>query len=199
MLAITIWNDWGTPLVILSLMVIGLGEGALLTLVFNVLVSASPKELAGDVGALRGTTNNLATGLGTAFASVLSVTLLSLIVLNSLVKTPVITPEEIEEYVDLDNIDFVSNEQLDEALEETDLTPQQEAAVVTINVTARLQALKISFLVLAEYCLAGDYPSRRSAGLYPQGSASRDCARGASQPASNKRLRHRNKSTVRSP
>ncbi len=79
MLAFTIWNDWETPLVILSLVVIGLGEGALLTLVFNVLVSASPKELAGDVGALRGTTNNLATGLGTAFASVLSVTLLSMI------------------------------------------------------------------------------------------------------------------------
>ncbi len=91
MLAFTIRNDWGTPLVILSLVVIGLGEGALLTLVFNVLVSASPKELAGDVGALRGTTNNLATGLGTAFASVLSVTLLSLIVVNSLVKSPVIT------------------------------------------------------------------------------------------------------------
>ena len=91
MLSITIWNDWGTPLVILSLIVIALGEGALLTLVFNVLVSASPKHLAGDVGALRGTTNNLATGLGTAFASVLSVTLFSLIVINSLTKNSVIT------------------------------------------------------------------------------------------------------------
>ncbi len=117
MLAYTIRNDWGTPLVILSLIVIGLGEGALLTLVFNVLVSASPKHLAGDVGALRGTTNNLATGLGTAFASVLSVTLLSLIVVNSLVKSPVIAPDVIQEYVDLDNIDFVSNEQLDDALD----------------------------------------------------------------------------------
>jgi MFS family permease len=159
MLAFTIWNDWETPLVILSLVVIGLGEGALLTLVFNVLVSASPKELAGDVGALRGTTNNLATGLGTAIASVLSVTLLSLIVVNSLVQSPVIAPEVIEEYVDLDSIDFVSNEQLDEALEETDLTPQQEAAVVEINVVARLQALKISFLILASIALLAIIPA----------------------------------------
>ena len=52
LLAYTIRNDWGTPLVIISLIVIGLGEGALLTLMFNVLVSASPKKLAGDVGAL---------------------------------------------------------------------------------------------------------------------------------------------------
>jgi MFS family permease len=159
MLAFTIWNDWETPLVILSLIVIGLGEGALLTLVFNVLVSASPKELAGDVGALRGTTNNLATGLGTAFASVLSVTLLSLIVVNSLLKSPVITPYVIEEYVDLDNIDFVSNEQLDDALEETELTPQQEAAAIEINVTARLQSLKISFLILAIIALLAIIPA----------------------------------------
>ncbi len=88
MLAFTILNDWGTPLVILSLVIIGLGEGSLLTLVFNVLVTASPKELAGDVGALRGTTNNLATGLGTAFASILSVMLLSVIVLSSLAQDP---------------------------------------------------------------------------------------------------------------
>ena len=152
LLAFTIRNDWGTPLVILSLIIVGLGEGALLTLVFNVLVSASPKELAGDVGALRGTTNNLATGLGTAFASVLAVSLLSVIVLNSLAKTPVITQEVIEETIDLDNIDFVSNEQMDEVLEETDLTPVQEATLVAINIEARLRALKISFLVLA--CVA---------------------------------------------
>ena len=159
MLAYTIRNDWGTPLVILSLVIIGLGEGALLTLVFNVLVSASPKKLAGDVGALRGTTNNLATGLGTAFASVISVTLLSIIVVNSLVNNPVIQPEVIEEQVDLENIDFVSNDQLDEVLEETDLTPQQEAAAVAINVQARLQALKLSFLILAGVAVLAIIPA----------------------------------------
>jgi MFS family permease len=159
MLAYTIRNDWGTPLVIFSLVVIGLGEGALLTLVFNVLVSASPKELAGDVGALRGTTNNLATGLGTAFASVVSVTLLSMIVLNSLVKSPIIEPATIEKQVDLDNIDFVSNEQLDDVLEETNLTPQQEAAAVAINVQARLQALKLSFLILAGVAVLAILPA----------------------------------------
>ncbi|MFL7870541.1 MAG: MFS transporter [Anaerolineales bacterium] len=159
MLAFTIWNEWTTPLVILSLIVLGLGEGALLTLVFNVLVSASPKELAGDVGALRGTTNNLATGLGTAFASILSVSLLSMIVFSSLVSNPVIEQAMIEEYIDLDNIDFVSNDQLDEVLQDADLTPRQEDAAVEINVTARLQALKISFLVLASIAILAIIPA----------------------------------------
>lgn len=152
MLAYTIRNDWGTPLVILSLIVIGLGEGSLLTLVFNVLVSSSPKHLAGDVGALRGTVNNLATGLGTALASVISVSLLSIIVLTSLANNPVLEPEIFEEQINLENIDFVSNDQLDEALEEADLNARQEMAAVEINVESRLQALKISFLILA--CIA---------------------------------------------
>ena len=159
MLAYTIRNDWGTPFVILSLIVIGLGEGSLLTLVFNVLVSASPKHLAGDVGALRGTTNNLATGLGTAFASVLSVTLLSMIVVTSLVNNPVIPTEVIQETVDLDNIDFVSNDDLDEILDESDLTPLQEAQVVVINIEGRLQALKLSFLILAIVALLAVVPA----------------------------------------
>ena len=158
LLAYTIRNDWGTPLVILSLIIVGLGEGALLTLVFNVLVSASPKELAGDVGALRGTTNNLATGLGTALAAVISVSVLSLIIVNTVVETPAIPPE-IQDQLYLDNIDFVSNDQLDEVLEETDVTPAQEAAIISINELARLRALKISFLILAGVALLAIVPA----------------------------------------
>ena len=161
MLAVTIRNDWGTPLVILSLIIVGLGEGALLTLVFNVLVSSSPKELAGDVGALRGTTNNLATGLGTALAAVLSVSVLSIIVVNSLVKSPVIKETIIEEQLYLDNIDFISNDDLDKILEEADfdLTPVQENEIVDINIDARLRALKITFIILASIALLAVVPA----------------------------------------
>jgi hypothetical protein len=45
----------------------------LVTLLFNVLVTAAPKELASDVGSLRGTTQNLAAGVGTAVAGALLV------------------------------------------------------------------------------------------------------------------------------
>ena len=44
LLALSIRGDWGTFMVILSLIIVGAAEGGLLTLVFNVLVSASPKE-----------------------------------------------------------------------------------------------------------------------------------------------------------
>jgi MFS family permease len=159
MLAYTIERDWGTPLVVLSLIVLGLGEGSLLTLMFNVLVSASPKELAGDVGALRGTTNNLATGLGTALANLLAVTLLSSLILTSLVDHPGLPPE-LQAQVPLDSIDFVSNDQLRETLEQTTTaTPLQITTAAAINAAARLQALKITFLILAAIALLAIVPS----------------------------------------
>src|SRR5262249_36466539 len=111
LLAFTVRNDWGTPVVIVGLVMAGLGEGALLTLMFNVLVAASPRELAGDVGALRGVANNLSTALGTAFASVVAVSLLSVIVTSSLNRSTTI-PESLQTQVDLDNVNFVTNTHL---------------------------------------------------------------------------------------
>lgn len=148
MLALTIRNEWGTPLVILSLVVTGLGEGSLLTLMFNVLVAASPKELAGDVGALRGVVNNLSTALGTAFASLAAVTLLTLFITSSLVGNPTIPPA-LKAEVALDNINFVSNDHLVESLAGASATPAQVAEAVLINTASRLRALKAAFLILA--------------------------------------------------
>jgi hypothetical protein len=51
----------------------------IVTLLFNVVVSASPQRLAGDVGALRGVANNVSNALGAAFASVVAVGLLALL------------------------------------------------------------------------------------------------------------------------
>ena len=162
MLSIVIQNDWGTPLVIVSLIIIGLGEGALLTLMFNVLVSASPKELAGQVGALRGTVNNLATGLGTALASVLAVATLAALVATSIDESPALPPDLIDEIVDeleLDDPDFIPDDQLEDALDETTATPDQADEVVRINAEARLEALKICFQVLAGLALLGILPA----------------------------------------
>ncbi|MCC6167011.1 MAG: MFS transporter [Caldilineaceae bacterium] len=157
-LAFAIRNDWGMPMVILGLSMLGLGEGALLTLLFNVLVSASPKQLAGDVGALRGTANNLSTAVGTAVAGAMSVALLSLFVTASL-STNALLPPSFQQQVNLDNINFVSNDDLLEALSETTATSDQAEAAVQINTEARLRALKVSFLVLASIALLAVFPS----------------------------------------
>ena len=156
-LAYTIRGEWGTPTVVFALILTGLGEGVLITLLFNVLVSASPKELAGDVGAWRGVANNLSTGLGTAFASLAAVTLLSMFVLSSLSAS--VIPQSLKAQVNLDQIDFISNPQLETVLSETTATPEQVAEAVAINAEARLQALKVSFLILAGFSLLAIFPS----------------------------------------
>jgi MFS family permease len=157
-LAVAIENQWGTPAVILALIVLGLGEGALLTLLFNVLVTASPKELASDVGALRGTAANLATALGTAFASVVAVGLLSVFVHASLVDHPTIPPS-LKTQVDLDNINFVSNDHLVEVMSRTTATPEQVVAAAQVNEAARLRALRAAFLILGALALLAIVPA----------------------------------------
>jgi MFS family permease len=157
-LAFTIGNDWGTPLVILGLVVLGLGEGALLTLLFNVLVTSSPKQLAGDVGALRGTANNLSTALGTAFSSVVAVSLLSLIIMSSVARSTTLPPE-LQAQVPLDNINFVTNDQLQATMGATTASPEQVAEAVRINTDSRLLALKASFIILAAIALLAIFPA----------------------------------------
>jgi hypothetical protein len=159
-------NDWSTIPVLIGLVAFGIGQGSLVTLVFNVLVTASPKQLAGDVGSLRGTTQNLAAAVGTAVAGALLVGLLSATVLRSLAATPLI-PFEIQSEVDLDGINFVNNEQLKTVLERTSATPAQVAEAVRINSDSRLRALKIGLLVMAGIALLAIVPAGRLPNYLP--------------------------------
>lgn len=143
-LAIVMNNEWSNLLVILGLILVGLGQGSLVTLLFNVLVTSSPKELAADVGALRGTVNNLAAGVGTALAGALVVGILSVNIQRSLVDNPTIPPDLIQQ-VNLDQTTFVSNDRLLGVLQNTTATPPQIDEAARINAAARLRALKLSF------------------------------------------------------
>lgn len=159
LLAFTVGNEWGTPMVILGLMILGLGEGTMLTLLFNVLVSASPKELAGDVGALRGVVNNVSSALGAAFSSVVAVGLLSLFIVAAFNQSNL--PEILRSEINFDKIDFVSNEQLKAVLSQTSATPVEVDEAVLLNAAARLRALKATFLFLAAISLLSIIPSLR--------------------------------------
>jgi len=159
-LAFVVRNDWSAPVVMIGLIVFGLGQGALVTLVFNVLVTAAPKELAGDVGSLRGTTQNLAAGVGTALAGALLVGLLSASVMTSLVARPNLPPA-IEGIVDLESVNFVSNERLRSVLTERGAPPAVVEEAVEVNSEARLRALKIGLLIMACIALLAILPASR--------------------------------------
>lgn len=76
--------------------VVGLGQGALATMLFNVLVSASPVEFAGDLGALRGTVTHLAAAVGTAVTGAFVVAVLSANIQRDRLSRTTATPEQVE-------------------------------------------------------------------------------------------------------
>ena len=160
LLAMTVRNDWSNAVVVFALMLVGLGQGALSTLLFNVLVTSSPPQFAGDVGALRGTVSNLATAVGTAVTGALVVGILSANIERALVDHPTIPPALIST-VDLDNVRFISNDRLLEVMARTPATPDQVEAALQINADARLRALKVTFLLLAVLGLLAFVPAGR--------------------------------------
>src|SRR5690606_20784796 len=152
--------------VLLGLFVFGVGQGSLVTLLFNVLVTSSPKELAGDVGSLRGTTNNLAAAVGTAVAGALLVGLLSGTVLRAVAENPSLPPA-LQSQIDRDRITLVCNDRVAEVLARTDATPEEAAEAVRINTEARLLALKIGFLIMAGLALLAILPAGRLPNFRP--------------------------------
>ncbi len=159
-LAYVVRNDWSAIPVMLGLVTFGIGQGALVTLVFNVLVTAAPKELAGDVGSLRGTTQNLAAGVGTAVAGALLVGLLSAGILYRIAENPALPPMVVTQ-IDLDSINFVSNDRLLSIMERTGAAPDQVAEAVRVNTEARLQSLKIGLLIMAFVAALAIIPASR--------------------------------------
>lgn len=159
-LSFVVRNNWSEFAVLFGLVVFGIGQGSLVTLVFNVLVSSSPKELAGDVGSLRGTTNNLAGAIGTAVAGALLVGLLSANVMRGVAETPILTPE-LQSQVNMDSINFVSNDRLESVLAQTSATPEQVAEAVRVNEEARLRALKFGLLIMSMLSLLAIFPASR--------------------------------------
>lgn len=153
-------NNWQTVPTILGLVVFGIGQGALVTLVFHVLVTASPKELAGDVGSVRGTTQNLASAVGTAVAGALLVSLLTLSLGRALVEREYV-PEEIAEHTSLQDPNFIPNDQLRASLAETGASAEQVEEFVELNTGARLRALQLGLLILSGVSALAILPATR--------------------------------------
>jgi predicted MFS family arabinose efflux permease len=171
LLGFVVHNDWSDVMVVIGMILSGVGEGALMTLLFNVLVTASPKELAADVGSVRGVANNLATAVGTAVAGALVVMLLATSVHNHLTGNTTI-PAALRQEVGVDNVSFVSNDRLREVLARSSATPEQVEEAIRINTDARLQALKVTFFVFSVIALLALLPARALPDYIP-GDASR--------------------------
>jgi hypothetical protein len=107
---------------------------------------------------MRGTANNLAGAVGTPIAGALLIGVLSVSVTRELVDNPVI-PKDLKAQVDLDEFPFISNDHLQEVLEETTAAPEQVIEAVRINTEGRSRALRICFLALTGLALVAIFPA----------------------------------------
>lgn len=163
LIAFTIRGDWGQFFIVIGLILLGLGQGSIVALVFNTLLSSAPKQLAGDVGAWRGLVHNLSGSIGIAVASAFAVGILASTLATSAAEHPDISSELISE-VNINDADFLTNAQLEAVLAETSASEAEAAAAIAINEEARLHALKVSLLGLAGLALLAIVPATRMPG-----------------------------------
>jgi MFS family permease len=161
-------EDASAEVVTLPLLLLGLGIGALASQLGSVAVSAVPDEQSPEVGGLQNTATNIGASLGTALAGSVLIASLSSAFLLGLQTNPAVS-EEVSDQAQVElaaGVPFVSDAQLESALEDAGLDETTAAAVVDENASARLRALRGALAVIAAVALlalffTGRVPTRQ--------------------------------------
>jgi hypothetical protein len=172
--ALTIRNDWSSSSVMMGMVLVGIGQGALATLLFNIVVLRGSSEHGEGLATLCGTSDYLAAGVGTALASALIISVLSGMVQQEIRANPLV-PMELKSHLRLDDVSFISNDELRTALSRTNATSEQVDAAVRIHTEARLRALKLSFFSVSVLALLALFP----VGALPDDSQSKHASEGS--------------------
>jgi MFS family permease len=153
----------GPEIVTWPMLLAGLGIGALASQLGSVTVSSVPDEQSSEVGGLQNTGTNLGASIGTALAGAVLISFLTTSFLTGIEQNPAV-PAEVtaNATVELaDGIPFVSDADLETALDEAGVPPATADAIVEENATARLNALRASLSVLALIALIALFFTRR--------------------------------------
>jgi EmrB/QacA subfamily drug resistance transporter len=155
LLAALLEEGAGAGITTVPFLLLGFGIGALASQLGNVVVSAVPVERGGEAGGLQYTAQNLGASLGTALIGAVVIAALGTFLLQGIRSSPELDAAiEQQAAISLSSgVDFVSSEQVEEALAETDLSADEQAAIVADYESAQLAALSrgmvaLSFLVI---------------------------------------------------
>ncbi|MFI1380402.1 MFS transporter [Embleya sp. NPDC020886] len=143
--------DAGPEIVTVPLLLIGLGMGALASQLGSVTVSALPDERSAEVGGVQNAVTNLGASIGTALAGSLLIAAMTSSFLAAIERNPAI-PASVTSRATVElegGAPFLSDEQLDSALDKAHLTPEVKQAAIEENQAARLDGLRAALAVLA--------------------------------------------------
>ncbi|HEY7761412.1 MAG TPA: MFS transporter [Actinomycetota bacterium] len=155
--------DAGATIVTVPLLFVGAGIGALSSQLGAVTVSAVPDERSPEVGGLQNTATNLGASIGTALAGSLLIAALTASFLSGIEANPDV-PDDVVEQADVQlaaGVPFISDAQLQTALDDAGVTGATAEAVVDVNQQARIDGLRVALVVLAGIALVALFFTER--------------------------------------
>jgi EmrB/QacA subfamily drug resistance transporter len=154
--------DAEATIVTVPLLLIGLGIGVLASQLGAVTVSAVPDKQSGEVGGLQNTATNLGAATGTALAGSILIAALTTSFLTSVTENPNI-PSSVKDQANVQlaaGIPFMSDADLQAALDNAGVSPDVATAALEANDQARVDGLRTALAVLALVALSGLFFAR---------------------------------------
>jgi MFS family permease len=163
----------GPEIVTVPLLFAGLGIGALASQLGSVTVSAVPDEQSGEVGGVQNTFTNLGASIGTALAGAVLIAALTSSFLTGIETNPAV-PDDLSSNAQVElasGVPFISDADLEAALDDAGVSGKTADAVVDENEDARIQALRASLAILAVLALVALFFTRRIPTVQPAAQA----------------------------
>src|SRR5262249_48491100 len=152
----------GAEITLAPMLLAGLGIGALASQLGAVTVSSLPDEQSGEAGGLQNTFSNLGLSLGTALAGAVLMSALTASFFSGIASNPAVANDLTSQaQTELPSgVPFISDADLEQALDDSGVPQETATAVVDENAEARLDALRASLSVLAVLALVALFLSR---------------------------------------
>ncbi|MFF7240904.1 MFS transporter [Streptomyces collinus] len=144
-------TDAGAEIVTVPLLLIGFGMGALASQLGSVTVSAVPDEQSADVGGVQNAVTNLGSSIGTALAGSILLAVLTSSFLTHIADNPAV-PAKVKNEAAIrlqSGATFLSDAQLETALDEAGTSRKVAQAALEANADARLDGLRAALAILA--------------------------------------------------
>jgi MFS family permease len=163
----------GAEIVTWPMLLAGLGIGALASQLGSVAVSSVADERSGEVGGLQNTVTNLGISLGTALTGAIVIAVLGTSLLTGVQHNAGVSASvKATATTSLSGgAPFISDAELETALQQADVPADTADAIVEENESARLDGLRAALSVLAIVALIGLLFSRRLPVRQPASSA----------------------------
>jgi MFS family permease len=145
----------GADIVTWPMLLAGLGIGALASQLGSVTVSSVPDEQSSEVGGLQNTVTNLGASIGTALSGAVLIAALTTSLIAGIQNNPAV-PADLKAKANTElasGVPFLSDKDLQVALDKAGVPPATADAIVSENATARIDALRTSLSVIAVIAL----------------------------------------------